>query len=312
LNTLYDVIIIGGGPAGLSAAIYAGRAELSVLLLEKASEGGQIALASSVDNYPGGLPGESGQELIGRMAEQARHFGVRFASENAKGLRLSDEAAKVVETERGEFSGKALIIASGNAPRRLGVPGEAEYVGRGVSYCAVCDGPFFSGMEIFVAGGGDSAVEEADYLTRFARKVTLIHRRDSLRAAKSIQEKAMSNEKMSFLWNSVIKEIRGGDFLNALVVEDVKTGEQRVIHADEKDGMAGLFVFVGHSPNTDFLPGEAATEGGYIITDEDMRTGLPGVFAAGDVRRKSLRQVVTAVADGAIAAAQAQRYIETR
>jgi len=204
---------------------------------------------------------------------------------------------------------KAVIIATGAVPRPIGCPGEKELTGRGVSYCATCDAAFFEDMEVFVVGGGDSAVEEAIYLTKFARKVTIIHRRDELRAAKSIQEKAFKNEKIDFMWDTVVTEFKGDGILESMVVKNVKTGEEREIFADEEDGTFGVFVFVGYSPATKLFEGIIEMENGYIKTDEDMRTNIPGVFAAGDNRVKSLRQVVTATADGAIAAVQAEKYI---
>jgi thioredoxin reductase (NADPH) len=307
MEKIYDVIVVGGGPAGLTAAGYAGRAGLSVLLLEKAGTGGQIAMASSVENYPGGLPGDTGQELANRMAAQCGAFGAERVTGAVQELDLRGDL-KAIRTAEEKFIGKSVIVASGNSPLFLGVPGETKFIGRGVSYCATCDGPFFTGLEIFVAGGGDSAVEEAVYLTKFARKVTVIHRRDTLRAAKSIREKALANDKIEFLWDTAIREIRGGDLLESLVVENLKTGKTDEIQAKAEDGTMGLFVFIGHSPNTGLLDGQLELDGGYIVTDEDMRTNLPGVFAAGDVRKKSLRQVVTAAADGAVAAMQAERY----
>ncbi|MFS8540912.1 MAG: FAD-dependent oxidoreductase, partial [Tissierellales bacterium] len=216
---------------------------------------------------------------------------------------------KVIKGEKDEYQAKAVIIATGAKPKKIGCPGELELTGRGVSYCATCDAAFFEDLEVFVVGGGDSAVEEALYLTKFARKVTIIHRRDQLRAAKSIQEKAFANEKIHFMWNTVVKEIKGDGIVESMVVENVKTGEVTEIFADEEDGTFGIFVFVGLVPTTELFEGKLEMENGYIITDEDMRTNIPGVFAAGDCRKKSLRQVVTAAADGAIAAVQAEKYI---
>jgi thioredoxin reductase (NADPH) len=308
INKIYDVIIVGGGPAGLSAAIYAGRANLSVVVIEKEGEGGQIATASSVENYPGGLAGEDGAVLATRMAEQCRSFGAEIVYANVKEYELEGDI-KTLRAYGKEFRGRAVIIATGSAPARLGVVGEEEFTGRGVSYCATCDGPFFKGVEIFVAGGGDSAVEEAMYLTRFAKKVTVIHRRDSLRAAKSIQDKAMANEKIEFMLDTVVKELKGSGLLGTIITENVKTGEVKELHATGETGMTGLFVFVGMKPSTDMFEGIIKLENGYILTDEDMRTNLSGVFAAGDVRKKSLRQVITAAADGAIAAASADKWL---
>jgi thioredoxin reductase (NADPH) len=308
---VHDVIIVGGGPAGLAAGIYAGRAKLSALLIEKSREGGQIGFASSVENYPGGLAGEDGMALADRMAAQCRGFGVEFARAEAEEYDIGG-GVKIVKAGGSEYLGKTVIIATGSAPARLNVPGEEEFIGRGVSYCATCDAPFFTDADVFVAGGGDSALEEAAYLAKFARKVTVIHRRDRFRAAKSIQAKAIANEKIVCVMDSVIKEVRGGDLLGSIVVENVKTGEARELRGEIGGGAMGLFIFVGMKPNTGPLEGLVGMEGGYVATDEEMRTDVPGVFAAGDVRRKSLRQVVTAAADGAAAAVSADRYISER
>ncbi|MDR0425444.1 MAG: thioredoxin-disulfide reductase [Clostridiales Family XIII bacterium] len=308
MDKIYDVIIVGGGPAGLSAAIYAGRSNLATLLIERAGEGGQIATSSSVENYPGGFVGEDGAVLAARMAEQCKGFGAEIVYAEIKEYSLEGEVKRLKAYGK-EFCGRTVIIATGNSPTRLGVPGEAEFAGRGVSYCATCDGPFFKDIEIYVAGGGDSAVEEAIYLTRFAKKVTVIHRRDSLRASKSIQDEAMANEKISFMWDTVIKELKGKGLLDTIVAENVKTGEIKELHATGEDGMTALFVFVGMKPETEIFEGILDLENGYIVTDEEMRTNIAGVFAAGDVRKKSLRQVITAAADGAIAAANADRCL---
>lgn len=307
---VYDVIVVGGGPAGLSAALYAGRAKLSTLMLEKAKEGGQITFSSAVENYPAGIMGETGEALVARLTDQCAHFGVETVKDEATDLALDGKVKEIKCASGAAYLAKTIILATGNVPIVLGVPGEFEYVGRGVSYCATCDAPFFTDLDVYVVGGGDSAVEEALYIAKFARKVTIIHRRDELRAAKSIQEKAFKNEKIDFLWDSVVKEIKGGDLLESLVIENVKTGEISEVRASEEDGTMGLFVFIGLSPNTKDVEGKIELDTGYIVTDEEMRTNVPGVFAAGDVRRKSLRQVVTAAADGAIAAVQAERYME--
>lgn len=309
MSELYDVIILGGGPAGLSAGLYAGRACLKTLLIEKSQPGGQIALSADIANYPGQLPdGETGMTLTARMEEQCKRFGVTKVSDEIKSVELSG-GTKRLTGKKNEYSARCVIIASGASPRPIGCENEKEFVGRGVSYCATCDGAFFRGLDVFVAGGGDSAVEEAIFLTRFARKVTIIHRRDALRAAKSIQEKAFANPKIGFLWDSVVSKIEGSDVLNTLVVKNVRTGEETVIRASGEDGMLGLFGFVGYLPNTALFEGQLDLENGYIPTDADMHTAVPGVFAAGDVRVKNLRQVVTACADGAIAAVQAEKFL---
>ena len=310
MSKLYDVIIIGGGPAGLSAALYAGRARLSTLVIEKKKEGGQIALTSEVENYPGCLEGESGPTLVDRMHKQVIHFGAEFVYDEIENVEL-EGSIKQLKGKKDVYKAKTIIVATGASSRPIGCPGEKEYTGKGVSYCATCDGSFFEDFDIYVVGGGDTAVEEALFLTKFGRSVTLIHRRDELRAAKSIQDKAFKNEKMKFMWNSVVKELSGDGILNTMVVENVKTGEVKTIEADEEDMTFGVFVFIGYSPKTDIFKDILTLDNGYIVTDENMKTNIDGVFAAGDVRVKSLRQVVTAVADGAIAAVQAEKYIES-
>ncbi len=312
MEELYDVIILGGGPAGLTAGLYAGRGGLKTLLLEKGQDGGQIALTAELENYPGQLlEGETGLSLAGRMAEQCRRFGVERAADTIQSVRL-DGPVKELTGERGTYRSRAVILATGAAPRPIGCENEARFVGQGISFCATCDGALFRGLEVYVAGGGDSAVEEAVYLTRFARKVTVIHRRDQLRAARSIQERAFANPKVAFLWDSVVVRAEGTDVLEAITVKNVKTGALTTLRADPADGMLGLFGFTGYTPNTGLFAGQLALEEGYISTGEDMSAGLPGVFAAGDVRRKSLRQVVTACADGAVAAVAAERYLQAQ
>ncbi|MCL1787445.1 MAG: thioredoxin-disulfide reductase [Defluviitaleaceae bacterium] len=308
---IYDIIIIGAGPAGLSAAIYAGRARLSTLMIEKDAVGGQIVITSEIENYPGSIQHETGPSLIDRMTAQVDHFGAERIADTVVEVDL-DGATKVVKGRKGEYHGKTVIVAAGAMPRPIGCPGEREFIGKGVSYCATCDANFFEDFEVYVVGGGDSAVEEAIYLTKFARKVTIIHRRDELRAVKSIQERAFANPKIEYMWDSVVEELRGDGILSSMVVKNVKTGETRVIEADEEDGMFGVFVFIGLIPNSDLFEGKLAMDGGYIPTDDDMKTNVPGVFAAGDIRVKTLRQVVTAAADGAIATVAAEHYINTQ
>ncbi len=305
---IYDVIIIGEGPAGLSAGLYAARSRLKTLILEKEKAGGQIVSTDEVANYPGSIENATGPSLVKRMLDQAKEFGAEIKLDTVKEVEL-DGKIKVIRGEKEEYQAKTVIVATGAKPRKIGCPGEIELTGRGVSYCATCDAAFFEDLEVFVVGGGDSAVEEALYLTKFARKVTIIHRRDELRAAKSIQEKAFENEKVHFMWDSVVTEIKGDGIVESMVVKNVKTGEETEIFADEEDGTFGIFVFVGLVPTTELFEGKLEMENGYIITDEDMKTNIPGVFAAGDCRKKSLRQVVTAAADGAIAAVQAEKYI---
>ena len=309
MSELYDVIILGGGPAGLSAGLYAGRSRLKTLILEKGAPGGQIALSADVANYPGQLlEGETGVTLASRMAAQCEAFGAERKTDTVRSVDLTGEVKRVTGGTE-EYQARTVIIATGASPRPIGCENEQAFIGKGISYCATCDGAFFRGLDIYVAGGGDSAVEEAVYLTRFARKVTVIHRRDTLRAAKSIQEKAFANPKIEFLWDSVVVRADGSDLLDTLVVRNTKTGALTTVKASAADGLLGLFGFIGHTPNTELFQGQLELKDGYIPTDEDMRTGIPGVFAAGDVRVKSLRQVVTAAADGAIAAVQAEKYL---
>ena len=311
MGKIYDTIIIGAGPAGLAAGIYAGRARLSTLIIEKGQDGGQIATTSDIENYPGQLPaGEPGTRRATHMAPQCAPLGCERAYDWVQQIEPDGSVKKVVGANA-VYEGKTVIIASGAYPRPIGCEGEAEFRGRGVSYCATCDANFFRGLEVFVVGGGDAAVEEAVFLTRFARSVTVIHRRNELRAARSIQEKAFANEKLHFLWDSVVTSLAGDGVLQKITVKNVKTGEETVLEAEEKDGMFGLFGFIGTVPNTEVFAGTGieTDENGYILTDEEMRTSVPGVFAAGDVRRKSLRQVITAAADGAVAAVQAEKYL---
>ena len=309
MNNIYDVIILGGGPAGLAAGLYAGRSCLKTLIVEKGQDGGQIAITDEIENYPGQIvEGESGPSLIARMTEQCKKFGAERVSDMIKSVELEGEVKKLVGA-KGEYLGKTVILATGAFPRPIGCKNEGKFVGKGISFCATCDANFFEDFEVFVVGGGDSAVEEAMYLTKFARKVTIIHRRDELRAAKSIQEKAFKNPKLFFMWDSVVDEVNGEELLNSMVIRNTKTGELTTYEADEEDGLFGLFGFIGMIPNSGLFEGIIDMERGYIKTDDNMRTNIPGVYAAGDIRVKSLRQVVTAAADGAIAAMQAEHYL---
>ena len=306
MNETYDVIIIGAGPAGLSAAIYAGRAKLRTLVIEADAEGGQIITTDEIANYPGAFPPESGHSLIGRMSEQARSFGAEFVNGTVDSVSF-DADPKTVRCGEKEYAAISVIVAAGAHPAKIGCPGEDRLAGAGVSYCATCDGPFFEGYPVFVVGGGDAAVEEAMYLTKFASKVTIIHRRDSLRAAKSIQEKAFANKKLFFRYNTVVDELEGEDQLESMILRNLTDGSRVRI-----SGQFGLFVFIGTKPNTAVYDGVLEMKNGFIVADEEMRTSVPGVFAAGDARVKSLRQVVTAVADGAIAAVSAEKYLDER
>ena len=310
MSKIYDVLILGAGPAGLAAGLYAGRSRLSTLIIEKGVDGGQIAITDDIENYPGQIvEGESGPSLIGRMTEQVARFNVERVSDLIKEVKLEGDVKKLIGRET-EYLAKTVIIATGAFPRQIGCKNEGKFVGKGVSYCATCDANFFEDFEVFVVGGGDSAVEEAMYLTKFARKVTIIHRRDELRAVKSIQEKAFKNDKIEFFWDTVVEELHGDELLSGMTVKNVKTGELTRVDADDEDGMFGVFGFIGTLPNSALFEGILDMEYGYIKTDEDMRTNIPGVFAAGDIRVKSFRQVVTATADGAIAAHQVEKYIE--
>ena len=309
MSKIYDVIVLGAGPAGLTAGLYSGRARLSTLVIEKGQDGGQIAITNEIENYPGQVEGDSGPSLIARMTKQCEHFGVERVSDMIKEVELTGPVKKLIGV-KGEYEAKCVIIATGAFPRPIGCKNEGKFVGKGISFCATCDASFFQDLEVYVVGGGDAAVEEAMYLTTFARKVTIIHRRDELRAAKSIQEKAFKNEKLHFMWNTVVDEVDGeDDILSKMIVKNTKTGELTTIEADEDDGLFGLFGFIGLLPKSDLFEGVIDMDKGYIKTDDNMHTNVEGVYAAGDIRVKSLRQVVTAAADGAIAAMQAEKYI---
>ncbi len=308
---IYDVIILGGGPAGLAAGLYSGRARLDTLMIEKEKEGGLIIQTEEVENYPGALDGDTGMSLAQRMVEQVDKFLTNRLNDTIIEVDLESDI-KVLKGLNGEYRAKAVIVATGAKPKLMGCPGELDFIGKGVSYCATCDGAFFEGFDVYVVGGGDSAVEEAIFLTRFAKKVHIIHRRDELRAAKSIQEKAFENEKIDFIWDSQVEEVKGTGLVNAMVIKNRKTGEITEIKADENDGIFGIFVFIGYNPITELFEGKLDMKDNYLLANETMETNIPGVFAAGDVRDKMLRQVVTATADGAIAAVSAERYIECK
>ncbi len=300
----WDLIIIGGGPAGLTAGLYASRAKVRTLLMEKLISGGQMTNTTEIENYPGTPKGTTGTELAFRMEEQAKEFGLKFVSKKVDAVKIQ-EGKKLVLCGNEVYTAKSILIASGAEPRKLQVPGEEEYIGRGVSYCATCDGAFFSDKDIIVVGGGDTAIEEALFLTRYARKVKVIHRRDKLRATQILQERAFKNKNIEFIWDSVVKEIKGTALVEEVILENVKTGELTSMPID------GIFVAVGYVPDTKFLEGLITLDSnGYIITNENMETNIPGIFAAGDIRKKPLRQVVTAASDGAIAAVMASNYIE--
>ena len=255
MSKIYDVIVLGAGPAGLTAGLYSGRARLSTLVIEKGQDGGQIAITNEIENYPGQVEGDSGPSLIARMTKQCEHFGVERVSDMIKEVELTGPVKKLIGV-KGEYEAKCVIIATGAFPRPIGCKNEGKFVGKGISFCATCDASFFQDLEVYVVGGGDAAVEEAMYLTKFARKVTIIHRRDELRAAKSIQEKAFKNEKLHFMWNTVVDEVDGeDDILSKMIVKNTKTGELTTIEADEDDGLFGLFGFIGLLPKSDLFEG---------------------------------------------------------
>ncbi len=311
MENIYDVIIIGSGPAGLAAGLYAGRATLKALIIEKEKAGGQIVTTEEVVNVPGAVREASGPSLIARMVEQADEFGAERVKDTVEEVELEGDI-KVVKGKEKEYKGKSVIVATGAVPRQLGCPGEKELTGKGVSYCATCDGAFFTDLEVYVVGGGNSATEEAMFLTKFARKVTLLVRGEEMTAAKSIQEKVKNHEKVDVKWNVEVKEIKGDGIVEGLVLRNIVTGEETEIEADEEDGTFGVFVFIGYVPKTDLVNGIIDMDRGYIKTDDSMKTNIEGVFAAGDCRVKPLRQVVTATADGAIAAVEAEKYIDEK
>lgn len=301
----YDVIVIGAGPAGMTAALYASRANLSVLMLDRGIYGGQMNNTAAIENYPG-FKSILGPDLAKEMYESSTQFGAEYAYGSVESIH-DDGATKLVKTDMGEeFIGKAIIIGTGSEYKKLGVPGEEDFSGRGVSYCAVCDGAFFKGMHLIVVGGGDSAIEEGIYLTQLASKVTVIHRRDQLRAQKISQDRAFANPKMEFIWNSNVTEIVGDDKVTGVKVKNNQTGEDSFIEA------AGVFIYVGVKPMTaPFKDLGILDENGWIPTDNLMHTKVPGIFAVGDVRKKNLRQVATAVGEGGTAGQQAYEYIQS-
>lgn len=299
-----DLVIIGAGPAGLTAGLYASRARLKTVVLEKLSPGGQILMTDWVENYPGFPDGLSGFDLVDRMKRQAEKFGLKIESHEVKRLELSPEK-KIITHDGGVLETRTVIIACGANPQKLGIEGESLLTGKGVSYCATCDGPFYRDQEVAVVGGGDTAVEEALFLTKFASKVSLIHRRDELRATKLLQERAMAEKKLEIIWDSIPKKIVGQKEVEGVDLSNVKTGEDSFLPAQ------GVFVFIGYRANSNFLDGIVQLdEHGFVVTQGDMQTSVPGVFAAGDIRSKLLRQVSTAVGEGATAAFAAEKYID--
>ena len=300
---VYDMIVVGGGPGGYTAALYAARAGLSTLVLEKLSAGGQMALTEQIDNYPGFEDGIDGFTLAEKMQQQAERFGAR--SEYAQVERMDLAASpKVLETSEGMFYAKTVVLATGANPRELGLPNEAALTGRGVAYCAACDGMRYKGKTVVVVGGGNSAAADALLLSRVAQKVILVHRRDTLRATKVYHQPLMQAENLEFRWNSTVTELLQEDKLTGVKLRDVNTGEETTVPCD------GLFISVGRKPATELVQGQLELDrGGYIIADETTKTSLPGVYAVGDVRTKPLRQVVTAVADGAMAVHMAEEFL---
>lgn len=303
-DKIYDVIIVGAGPAGMTAAVYSSRANLSTLMIERGVPGGQMANTEEVENYPG-YDHILGPELSTKMFEHAKKFGAEYAYGDIKDV-IDGKEYKTVVAGSKEFKARTVIISTGAEYRKLGVPGESELTGRGVSYCAVCDGAFFKDKELVVVGGGDSAVEEGVFLTRFASKVTVIHRRDELRAQKILQQRAFDNDKIEFIWSHTVKQFNEKDGkLGSVTLVSTKTGEEKEFETD------GAFIYIGMDPlSKPFAHLGITNEEGYIVTNDEMETSVPGIFAAGDIREKTLRQIVTATGDGSIAAQSAQAYIE--
>ncbi|MDX1578721.1 MAG: thioredoxin-disulfide reductase [Gemmatimonadota bacterium] len=301
----HELIIVGAGPAGLCAALYAGRSEMDAVLLEAGLPGGQLLLTEVVDDYPG-VQEIGGMELAQEMADHAERFGVAATRGHVQEITRDDQGYFLVDVDGGDrYRAPALIFTAGGTPKRLGIPGEAEYWGRGVSPCAICDGAFFKGEEIAVIGGGDAAVEEGEFLTRFGSKVTLIHRRDELRAQAVLQRRFLDHPKTEVIWDTIVTEILGDDDgVTGLALENVKTGERSEL------SVAGVFIFIGFTPNVDIL-GEHVDhdQGGYLVTDRDMRTSIPGLFVAGDVRSQLVRQITTAVGDATTAVFAAEKYL---
>ena len=303
---MYDVIIIGGGPAGLTAGLYASRSRLSSLLIEKGFTGGQVMTTEWVENYPGFEEGISGAELSQKMEKQATRFGLEITQGSVIDISVENEIRKVTLEDNKRYEAKVVIIATGSNPRPLQIAGEEEFRGRGVSYCATCDGAFFRDVKLAVIGGGDSAVEEGIFLTKFAELVYIIHRRDQLRAAKVVQERAFANDKIKLIWDSVPESIEGdASGVQLINIKNVKTGGKSRLD------VKGVFIYIGYNPNTMFLQKLVKlNDNNYIIADENMSTSVPGIYAVGDVREKPLKQIATAVGDGAIAAVSAEKYIE--
>ena len=303
MKRVYDMVIIGGGPGGYTAALYAARAGLKTVVLEKLSAGGQMALTSQIDNYPGFPEGVDGFTLAEQMQQGAERFGAESELTEVYSVDLKADP-KVIETDEGTFYGKTVVIATGAGPRELGVAGEKELTGRGVNYCAHCDGMFYKGKTVVVVGGGNSAAADAMYLSRLCEKVIVVHRRDTLRATKVYHEPLMEAENVEFRWNSTVSKLLSSGKVTGVVLTDVNTGEETEVPCD------GVFVSIGRKPATALVAQQLELDqGGYIVADETTKTNIPGVYAVGDVRTKELRQIVTAVADGAAAAHAAEQYL---
>ena len=303
MNEKYDVVISGGGPAGLTAGLYASRAKLNSLLIEKGLVGGQIVNAERVENYAGFPEGINGFELGQLMHQQATKYGLKTLIAEVTGIKLQGEQ-KIIRTSEDDFTAKTVIIASGSEQQKLGVPGEEKFIGKGVSYCATCDATFFREQPVVVVGGGDTAITEALHLAKFASRVTVIHRRDQLRTGRILQEKAFTQPKIEFRWNSIVEKIEGGDLVKRIRLRQVKTGEESALE------VAGIFISIGLRPNTDYLKGILPLDiTGHIITDEKTETKIPSIFAVGDIRHNSARQAITAAGDGATAAIYAEKFI---
>lgn len=307
MEKIYDLAIIGGGSAALSAGVYAGRAKMSTLIIEKDSFGGQANITSEIVNYPG-IRETTGPKLMEDMRLHAEDFGTEFMKAEVIDVNFNGDV-KVLKTSNGEIKARAVIIATGASPRKIGFEGEKEFTGRGVAYCATCDGQFFEGLEVLVVGGGFAAAEEAMFLTKFARKVTVLVRKSEFSCAKSISDKVISHPKIEVKFNTEVVSVSGDAMLNKAVLKNNLTGETFEYLADEKDNAFGVFIFAGYAPETKLFEGKIELDGGYVVTDQNMRTNIDGVYAAGDLRIKNLRQLVTSVADGAIAATDAEKYV---
>jgi len=303
-ETDYQLIIVGGGPAGLTAGLYAARSKLNVVLLEKGAAGGQVMNTDWIENYPGFPEGITGLDLAEKLAAQAERFGLVTKLCEVKSMDLAGPVKKIFLAEGETLTSQAVILSTGARPNQLGIPGEKELTGKGVSYCATCDGPFYRGIEIAVIGGGDTAIQEAVHLTKFATRVMVIHRRDELRASKHLQEKAFANDKIEFIWDTIVTEVIGSKEVEGLRLQNVQSGEEATL------AVKGCFVLVGIRPNMEMLPlDQLDNDDGFIITDKEMRTSQPGVMAAGDICSKNVRQIVNATGEGAVACIAAENYL---